>query len=118
MDTPEPSARTAARWAAHGAGKQRESDNSLKPAVPLTSARAGHPERPDIELLACIARADTVAFAEFYDRHSTLLYSLALRILNDEHEAEEALQEAALLIWERAPLYDAALGQPLSWAVA
>ena len=115
MDSSEASARHPARRAAHAAGNQGESDNRLKSAVPSISGPTG---RPDIELLACIARADTAAFAEFYDRHSTLLYSLALRILNDEHESEEALQEAALLIWERAPLYDPALGQPLSWAVA
>jgi RNA polymerase sigma-70 factor (ECF subfamily) len=40
-----------------------------------------------------------------------------LKILHDHHEAEEALQEAMTLIWERAAAYDASLGKPLSWAV-
>ena len=72
---------------------------------------------PDEVLLANIAAGDAAAFAVFYDRHETLWYSLALRMLRDEAEAEDVVQDAAVLIWERAPQYDASLGRPLSWAV-
>ena len=48
---------------------------------------------------------------------SSRWFSVALRILGDAHEAEDALQEAAVQIWERAPLYDPAFGKPLSWAL-
>ncbi|MBC8001275.1 MAG: sigma-70 family RNA polymerase sigma factor [Opitutaceae bacterium] len=74
-------------------------------------------EASDAEILGRVARGDVEAFGQFYDRHSTVLFSLAVKILRDHHEAEEALQEAMTLIWERAASYDAALGQPLSWAV-
>lgn len=72
----------------------------------------------DVEVFARVQGGDTSAFAEFYDRHSSLLYGIALKVLGNEHDAEDILQEAAVLIWERAPLYSAALGQPVSWAVA
>lgn len=72
---------------------------------------------PDTELLSRIAQGDVEAFAEFYDRHSTLLLSIAAKVLRDVHEAEEVLQDAARLIWESAPLYNPALGKPSSWAV-
>ena len=75
------------------------------------------PEATDSELIARCGTGDAGAFAEFYDRHSVLLHSVAFRVLDDRHEAEEALQEAARTIWERAPQYDAALGKPSSWAV-
>ena len=71
----------------------------------------------DEELLSRMARGDVDAFGLFYDRHSSLLFGLAVKILCDHHEAEEVLQEALVLIFERAPTYDAAFGKPLSWAV-
>ena len=37
----------------------------------------------DTELLRLIAGGDRLAFAEFYDRHSTLMFSVASKILND-----------------------------------
>lgn len=74
-------------------------------------------ETPDVELLRRIAGGDVDAFGQFYDRHSTLLLSIAAKVLRDVHEAEEVLQDAARLVWESAPLYDPALGKPASWAV-
>ena len=68
-------------------------------------------------LLARIAVGDTDAFAEFYDRHSSLFFGLACRILGDEQEAEDVVQEACVSLWERAPQYDPTLGRPLSWAI-
>ena len=79
---------------------------------------APEPQQADAEVFALVRRGDAAAFAEFYDRHSTLLFGVALRILGDAHEAEDVLQEAAVQIWERAPLHDPSLGKPVSWAVA
>jgi len=74
-------------------------------------------EITDAELLRLIAGGDTTAFAKFYDRHSTLLFSIAIHVLGDREEAEDALQDAAAMIWARAPLYQPSLGKPSSWAV-
>jgi RNA polymerase sigma-70 factor (ECF subfamily) len=38
--------------------------------------------------------------------------------LEQNEEAEDALQEALTLLWERSSSYNASLGRPLSWAVA
>lgn len=84
---------------------------------PVMSASEVPDFHEDIELLARIARGDTEAFAQLYDRHSTLLFSLAVRIMRDEHEAEDVLQEAFANIWERASQYDAAAGKPLTWMI-
>jgi RNA polymerase sigma-70 factor (ECF subfamily) len=70
----------------------------------------------DVELLRQIAGGDRSAFAEFYDRHSTLMFSVASKILNDATEAEDVLQEAFLQIWEKAGKFDPKLGKASSWA--
>lgn len=74
-------------------------------------------EETDEALFARVSRGDAEAFASFYDRHEGLLFGVAWRILMSDVDAEDVLQEAAVLIWERAPAYDASLGRPLSWAV-
>jgi RNA polymerase sigma-70 factor (ECF subfamily) len=78
-----------------------------------------HPvfEATDEALLSGIAQGDCEAFARFYDRHSAALLGLVSRILCDEAEAEDALQEAFVSIWERAGDYRPTLGKPLSWAL-
>ncbi len=68
-------------------------------------------------MLARVARGDTEAFAQLYDRCFTLLFSLVVRMLHDEHEAEDVLQEAFTTIWERAPQYDPAAGKPVTWMI-
>lgn len=69
----------------------------------------------DIELLRRIANADRTAFAEFYDLYSTLMFSVASKILNDNSDAEDVLQEAFLQIWEKAKNFDPKLGKASSW---
>lgn len=71
----------------------------------------------DVELLRLISQGDASAFAEFYDRYSTLLFSLAFKILREQKEAEDVLQEVFLQIWAKAANYDSRLGCPSSWAV-
>ena len=72
------------------------------------------PER-DGELLRRIAAGDRAAFAEFYDRHSTLMFSVACKILNDQSEAQDVLQETFVQVWEKAGKFDPNLGRASSW---
>lgn len=69
-------------------------------------------------LLARVAKKDPEAFAEFYDRTSGVLFSIAKSILIDAVVAEDVLQDVYLQIWEKAGQFDPALGKPISWAIA
>src|SRR5277367_5899219 len=71
----------------------------------------------DVALLRRIGARDRDAFAEFYDKYSTLLFSIASKILNDAAEAEDVLQETFMQIWEKAGNFDPRLGHPVGWAV-
>lgn len=79
---------------------------------PLTTASSLELERA---LLAAIARGDQEAFAQFYDRFSPLLWSMANRMLQDHTEAEDAVQETFTYVWNKAGNYNSALSQPSTW---
>ena len=70
---------------------------------------------PDVLLLDRVASGDHDAVGDLYDRHSRLLFGLVVRVLNDQAEAEEVLQEVFVQAWTRAHTYNAALGSPVGW---
>jgi len=71
----------------------------------------------EIELLKRIGEGDRQSFEQFYDRFSSILFSMASRVLNDQEGAEDVLQDVFIQIWEKAPLYNPARGRPITWAV-
>ncbi len=71
----------------------------------------------DPELLAWVAKGDQQAFATLYDRSSSLLFTLALRILYDRDEAADVLQEVYLEVWKKVVRYNTARGSPTAWLV-
>jgi RNA polymerase sigma-70 factor (ECF subfamily) len=71
----------------------------------------------DQEMIARIGRSDQTAFSPLYDRLSGPLYSLALKMLGDASDAQDALQEVFLQIWSRAGTYDPKKSSVFSWAV-
>ena len=75
-------------------------------------------EAVDREMLAQSARGDQAAFAKLYDRLSGPLYSLAVRMLGDANEAQDALQDVFLQIWRRAAKYDSNQSSVFSWAMS
>ena len=71
----------------------------------------------DQEMILRIGRGDQTAFSALYDRLSGPLYSLALKILGDASDAQDALQEVFVQIWSRAGTYDPEKSSVFSWAV-
>lgn len=69
-------------------------------------------------LIARIALRDRAAFADLYGRTSAKLFGVCLRILRDRSEAEEALQEVYVKVWQRADRYVQSGFSPISWLVA
>ncbi len=71
----------------------------------------------DTDLLARIAKGDTAALGELYDRYATLLFPVALRIMRVRAEAEDVLHDAFVVVSERAAQYAPERGSVPSWLV-
>jgi RNA polymerase sigma-70 factor (ECF subfamily) len=82
--------------------------------VKMGDAEAAEADRSAVRRLA---RGDGEALAEIYDRHARLLYSLALRIVRLQADAEDVLQEVFAQVWRQAPRYDASRGTVIGWLV-
>jgi RNA polymerase sigma-70 factor (ECF subfamily) len=71
----------------------------------------------DRELLARVARGDIGALRALYDEHAPRALAIATRVLRDQNEAEDIVQETFLELWRRAPQYDVRRGGAVSWVV-
>jgi RNA polymerase sigma-70 factor (ECF subfamily) len=55
------------------------------------------------------------AMGELYDRHSSLVYSVALRVLGDTGAAEDVLQEIFMQLWRKPEAFEASRGSLPAW---
>jgi len=68
-------------------------------------------------LVRAVAGGDERAFASLYDKYSSILFGLLLRILHSRAEAEDVLQEVFLQVWQQAHSFDASRGRAFTWLV-
>jgi len=60
----------------------------------------------EIQLTELIIQQDTYAFEELYNRYWSVLYAFSMRILNDEKEAEDAVQESFITLYQKSSALD------------
>jgi RNA polymerase sigma-70 factor (ECF subfamily) len=70
-----------------------------------------------VHLIQQVAQQDREAFSQLYDRFSTLVYTLAMRMLKARSDAEDLLQEVFVHVWRQAQGYSAERGSPEAWLV-
>lgn len=62
-----------------------------------------------------LAEGDRSALEWIYQATSAKLFGICLRILGDRGEAEDALQDVYVSLWQRAKNYDPERASPISW---
>lgn len=68
------------------------------------------------EALRAAGLGDEVAFSQFYDLTSEMVYGVVLKVLKDPAMSEETTQEVYLEIWRLAPRYEPSKGSARGWA--
>jgi RNA polymerase sigma-70 factor, ECF subfamily len=91
----------------------RTDQHSIR-SLPLT-AIVDLQHSTDRDLVARMVAGDERALAAFYDRFGNLAYSLAFQILSDPADAEEAVADAFLQIWNSAATFDPNRASPVAW---
>ena len=74
-----------------------------------------NPMPSDLALIAAIRSGDQGAMAALYDRYSSIVYSVALRVLQDTAAAEDVLQDIFMQLWRNPGGFDASRGNMAAW---
>jgi RNA polymerase sigma-70 factor (ECF subfamily) len=85
---------------------------------PLAASVGTDPKAPsDVDLMTGIQAGDPDALSQLYDRYNGIVKALILRIIHNDTEADDLLQEVFLEIWNQAKNFSAQKGKPLGWMV-
>jgi RNA polymerase sigma-70 factor, ECF subfamily len=68
-----------------------------------------------VYLIQRVAKQDREAFSQLYDRCSSLVFTLAMRMLKVRSDAEDLLQEVFVQVWRQAGNYSEERGSPEAW---
>ena len=86
---------------------------SMERQVQLRTEARGNDELG--RLLAAIDRGEQAALRDLYRRTSAKLYGICLRVLADEGEAQDVLQEVYTTAWTKAGKFDPAKASAMTW---
>jgi RNA polymerase sigma-70 factor, ECF subfamily len=86
-------------------------------SAPLAADNKHEGGGSDENLLVQIGKGDKEALSVLFQRHARAVHSVARRILKDDSEAEDLLQELFLFIFQKAKSFDAAKGSGASWVI-
>ena len=69
----------------------------------------------DFALVSGVRSGDENAMARLYDKYSSIVYSVALRVLGDTGVAEDVLQEVFMQLWRNPGVFDSSRGNLAAW---
>lgn len=88
----------------------------------MTNVATGDPDATqqlsDADLIGQASQGDARALEVLYERYSRVVFSFALRIVNDALIAEELLQEVFFRAWQQGGSFRASKGTFLTWLLS
>ena len=82
-----------------------------------TKAPASNSEVSDEQLMERIQHNDEAALAALHQRHHALLRTIISRMISNDHDVDELIQECLLDVWRHATKYRAQKGKALAWLI-
>ena len=82
-----------------------------------TGAAAQVSEASDEQLLVQVRDGEREALGHLFRRHARAVRNVGYRILRDEAEADDLVQEVFLFIFRKAALYSSAYGKAATWII-
>jgi len=67
------------------------------------------------EIVYLLSKSDKRAISLLYEYYADSLYGVILKIVTDEHVAQDVLQESFVKIWKNAKKYDAKKAKLFTW---
>jgi RNA polymerase sigma-70 factor, ECF subfamily len=89
---------------------KESSENVIVPSIVVL-------DTSDEDLLLQVGSGNKEALSILFQRHGRAVHNVARRILKDDSEAEDLLQELFLFIFQKAKSFDAAKGSGTSWII-
>jgi RNA polymerase sigma-70 factor (ECF subfamily) len=77
----------------------------------------GLADASDETLMRAITDRRQLALRELYQRYGKTVKAVVVRVVHEEAEADDVLQEIFLQIWKEAENYSPQAGRPLGWVV-
>jgi RNA polymerase sigma-70 factor, ECF subfamily len=111
--TPDRGVLTGVGWKPARMGHLHRTEHVEQPADQVATVRVREQELA--ALIVRVAQGDQMALATFYDETSSLVYSLALRILRDQFAAEDVTIDVYTQVYRQASSYDPSRGTPSAW---
>lgn len=69
----------------------------------------------DLALVTAIRSGDQSAMGTLYDRYSSIVHAVALRVLQETGAAEDVLQDVFMQLWRNPGAFDASRGNMAAW---
>ncbi len=73
------------------------------------------PDSDENLLIAVGNSQDTAAFNRLFERFAKKIFAMGMKLTRNEQLAQDLVQEAMLMVWQKAPLYDLDRGNAQSW---
>ena len=86
-------------------------------AVKVTPAQVSPLDLTDEHLMQRIQSRESEALGYLHDRYASMLKALIMKVLHNEAESDDMLQEIFVEIWDRASSYSPEKGKALGWII-
>ncbi|EDY19496.1 RNA polymerase, sigma-24 subunit, ECF subfamily [Chthoniobacter flavus Ellin428] len=74
-------------------------------------------EATDEQLMARLREGDEAALSMLFHRHQAILRTVIARVIHNDADVDDLMQEAMIELWNRCKAYDETKGKVLGWLV-